>query len=121
MRLKDKMAEIERDLLDSLPVSLKNPPDDPATGRRPSPICVQVAGQTNPRVSYTGKKAEASNLRCFKTIGIQIDPKTIDADGARFATMKHIISEISVLLTRDVAETDVIGSQSTQHLIEYSW
>lgn len=70
--------------------------------------------------AYTTAKPQVSILGCFKNIGIQIDPQTIDIDGARLATMKHIISEVSVVLTRDVAATDVIYSQSTRNLIESS-
>lgn len=44
----------------------------------------------------------------FKTVGVQIDPDTIDINSALLTTMKHIVSEISVGFTFCPAKLDVI-------------
>ena len=61
-----------------------------------------------------------SVLGVSQTVGIQIDPKTVDINGALLATMEHVVSEIAVGFTCGPADFDVIGSNFDRWLIKSS-
>lgn len=61
-----------------------------------------------------------SVLGVSKTVGIQIDPKTVDINGALLATMEHVVSEIAVGFACGPAEFDVICSNFDRWLIKSS-